>query len=144
MMWAIETNNLVFIDESGTNLNMARTYARSKKGTRAHGCKPHNKGKNLTIIAAIAITGVMAALSFFGSNNAVTFLFYVTEVLVPQLNDTMVVVMDNLNLHCSYEVRTAIEHTGAKLIFLPKYSKFQTSEVQYKREERKFFRYKSA
>ena len=67
MMWAIETNNLVFIDESGTNLNMARTYARSKKGTRAHGCKPHNKGKNLTIIAAIAITGVMAALSFFGS-----------------------------------------------------------------------------
>jgi len=69
--------------------------------------------------AAISITGVIAALSIFGSNNAVTFLFYVTEVLVPQLNDTMVVVMDNLNLHCSDEVRTAIEHTGAKLIFLP-------------------------
>jgi transposase len=61
-------------------------------------------------------------LSFFGSNNAVTFLFYVTEVLVPQLNDTMVVVMDNLNLHCSDEVRTAIEHTGAKQIFLPTHS----------------------
>jgi SAM-dependent methyltransferase len=29
-------------------------------------------------------------------------------------------------------------------IFNQKYSKFQTSEVQYKREERKFFRYKSA
>jgi transposase len=122
IMWAIETNNLVFIDESGTNLNMARTYARAKKGRRAHGSKPHNKGKNLTIIAAIAITGVLAALSFFGSNNAITFLFYVTEVLVPQLNDTMVVVMDNLNLHCSDEVRTAIENTGAKLIFLPTYS----------------------
>ena len=37
---------------------------------------------------------------------------------MPQLNDTMVVVMDNLNLHCSDEVRTAIENTGAKLIFL--------------------------
>ncbi len=35
---------------------------------------------------------------------------------------TMVVVMDNLNLHCSDEVRTAIENTGAKLIFLPTYS----------------------
>jgi transposase len=34
----------------------------------------------------------------------------------------MVVVMDNLNLHCSDEVRTAIENTGAKLIFLPTYS----------------------
>ncbi|MFN8799388.1 MAG: transposase, partial [Pseudanabaena sp.] len=63
MMWAIETNNLVFIDESRTNLNMARTYARSKKGTRVHGCKPHNKGENLTIIAAISITGVIAALT---------------------------------------------------------------------------------
>ncbi|PZV16485.1 MAG: hypothetical protein DCF20_08205 [Pseudanabaena sp.] len=51
IMWAIETNNLMFIDESGTNLNMARTYARSRsrKGTRAPGCKPHNKVKNLAL-----------------------------------------------------------------------------------------------
>lgn len=42
---------------------------------------------------------------------------------MPQLNDMMVVVMDNLNLHCSDEVRAAIENTGAKLlIFLPTYS----------------------
>jgi transposase len=34
----------------------------------------------------------------------------------------MVVLMDNLNLHCSDEVRTAIENIGAKLIFLPTYS----------------------
>jgi hypothetical protein len=40
----------------------------------------------------------------------------VTEVLVPQLDDTMIVVMDNLNLHGSDEVRTAIENTGTKLI----------------------------
>ena len=122
IMWAIETNNLVFIDESGANLNMAITYARSTKGRRAHGPKPHNKGKNLNIIAAIAITGVIAALSFFGSNDTLSFLFYVTDVLVPQLNRDMVVVMDNLNLHTTDEVRKAIEDTGAKLVFLPTYS----------------------
>ena len=122
IMWAIETNNLVFIDESGANLNMAITYARSTKGRRAHGSKPHNKGKKLTIIAAIAITGVIAALSFFGSNNTLSFLSYVTDVLVPQLNRDMVVVMDNLNLHTTDEVRKAIEDTGAKLVFLPTYS----------------------
>ena len=121
-MWAIETNNLVFINESGANLNMAITYARSTKGQRAHGLRPHNKGKNLTIIAAIAITGVIAALSFFGSNNTLSFLFYVTDVLVPQLNRDMVVVMDNLHLHTTDEVRRAIEDTGAKLVFLPTYS----------------------
>ena len=122
IMWAIETNNLVFIDESGANLNMAITYARSAKGRRTHDSKPHNKGKNLIIIAAIAITGVIAALSFFDRNNTLSFLFYVTDVLVPQLNRGMVVVMDNLNLHTTDEVRKAIEDTGAKLVFLPTYS----------------------
>jgi len=72
-MWAIETDNLIFIDESGVNLNMARTHARASNGRRAHSRKPHNKGKNLTIIAAIAISGVIAALSFFGSNDVISF-----------------------------------------------------------------------
>ena len=34
----------------------------------------------------------------------------------------MVVVMDNLNLHPTDEVRKAIEDNGAKLVFLPTYS----------------------
>lgn len=121
-MWAIETNNLVFIDESGVNLNMARTHARACKGQRAHSTKPHNKGKNLTIIAAIAISGIVAALSFYGSNDTLTFLFYITDILVPQLWHGVVVLMDNLNLHKTDEVRQAIEEAGAELIFLPTYS----------------------
>ena len=40
-------------------------------------------------------------------------------------SDTERIMMDNLNLHCSDGVRTAIEHTGAKLIFLPTYSQSQ-------------------
>ena len=101
---------------------MAITYARSAKGRRTHGPKPHNKGKNLTIIAAITITGVIAALSFFDRNNTLLFLFYVTDVLVPKLNRDMVIVMDNLHLHTTDDVRKAIEDTGAKLVFLPTYS----------------------
>ena len=42
--------------------------------------------------------------------------------LSPQLNRDMVVVMDNLHLHTTDEVRRAIEDTGAKLVFLPTYS----------------------
>ena len=34
----------------------------------------------------------------------------------------MVVVIDNLNLHTTDEVRKAIEDTGAKLVFLPTYA----------------------
>ena len=56
------------------------------------------------------------------SNDTLTFLFYVQEVLVPQLWAEAVVIMDNLNLHTTDEVREAIEATGATLIFLPTYS----------------------
>jgi transposase len=53
---------------------------------------------------------------------SVSALFYVTEVLVPQLWAGAVVIMDNLNLHVTDEVREAIEDAGATLIFLPTYS----------------------
>ena len=38
------------------------------------------------------------------------------------MNLELLVVMDNLNLHTTDEVRKAIEDTGAKLVFLPTYS----------------------
>jgi len=64
---------------------MAITYARSAKGRRAHGPKPHNKGKNLTVIAAIAITGVIAALSFFDRNKYVIVLVLCYRCPCPQV-----------------------------------------------------------
>ena len=62
------------------------------------------------------------ALSFFSGNDTLSFLSYVTNVPVPQLNREMLVVMDNPNLHTTDAVRKAIEDTGAKLVFLPTYS----------------------
>jgi DDE superfamily endonuclease len=122
LFWVIETDNLIVIDEAGVNQSMTRTHARSKKGQRAHGSKPYRRGENLTMIAALAMSGIIAAMTFFGSNDILTFLFYVTEVLVPQLWVGAVVIMDNLNLHVTDQVREAIEDAGATLIFLPTYS----------------------
>ena len=68
------------------------------------------------------ILGNREALSFFGSDDTLSFLFYVTNVLVPQLNREMLVVMDNPNLHTTDAVRKAIEDTGGKLVFFPTYS----------------------
>ncbi len=64
LFWAIETDNLIFIDEAGVNQSMTSTYARSEKGQRAHGSKPDRRGKNLTMIAALAMSGIIAALTF--------------------------------------------------------------------------------
>jgi transposase len=47
---------------------------------------------------------------------------HVEKVLVPTLRPGDVVIMDNLGSHKDKAVRCLIRSTGAKLIFLPKYS----------------------
>ena len=40
--------DLVFVDETGSNLAMTRRYARSLKGSRAYNDAPYQRGNNLT------------------------------------------------------------------------------------------------
>lgn len=56
----------VFIDETGVNLSMSRRYARAEKGKRAYSTCPYNRGKNVTMIGAIAPTGFLAPFMFKG------------------------------------------------------------------------------
>jgi transposase len=113
---------MIFIDETGVNLGMARQFGRALLGERVHGSKPKNKGKNTTIIGAMSLKEVLATLTFEGGTNTAAFLTYITEVLVPVLWVGAIVLMDNLNVHLNEQVRTAIEAAGARLVFLPKYS----------------------
>lgn len=57
-----------------------------------------------------------------GPMNAVAFLAYVEQVLVPTLNPDDIVVMDNLPAHKGAAVGAAIEACGASLLLLPPYS----------------------
>lgn len=65
----IPLENLLFLDESGSNLAMTRRYARSPKGTRAQGSAPRNWGKNTTMLAAISLAGIVGAVTVSGSVN---------------------------------------------------------------------------
>ena len=118
----VKLNDLVFIDETGVNLAMTRGYARAKKGKRAYSKCPYNRGKNITLIGALAISGLLASLTFEGWTNKEAFLTYVKEVLVPQLWSGACVVMDNLPAHKATEVQKAIESVGARVVFLSPYS----------------------
>ena len=51
----IDPNNLVFLDETGVLLGLARTHARSQQGTRAYDLKPFYRGAKVTAIGAISI-----------------------------------------------------------------------------------------
>jgi transposase len=74
------------------------------------------------MMAAIDVTGVVAALVFEGATDAEAFATYVEQVLGPQLRPGDVVVMDNLSSHKTARARAAIEAVGARPVFLPPYS----------------------
>lgn len=70
----------------------------------------------------MSIDGLIATMSIIGSVNTDVFLFYVQEILIPQLWVGAIVLMDNLPVHHALVVREAIESVGAKLVYLPPYS----------------------
>ena len=118
----IDVRNLVFVDEAGLNLSMSRLFARAQAGERAIGSIPANKGRNVTLLGALNLDGLIASMTIPGSMNTEVFLVYVTQILVPQLWLGAIVVMDNLPVHHAECVRAAIESVGAKIKFLPPYS----------------------
>jgi transposase len=64
-----------------------------------------------------------APLAIDGAINGELFLAYVEQVLVPTLKQGDIVIMDNLRAHKIAGVREAIEAVGAKLLFIPPYSR---------------------
>ncbi len=74
------------------------------------------------MIATLRLEGLGAPAVFDGPIDSPTFLAYVEQVLVPTLRPGDVVVLDNLAVHKQPAVRTAIEHVGALVRFLPPYS----------------------
>ncbi|MCC5659891.1 transposase [Nostoc sp. XA010] len=97
-------------------------FARAVNGERAVGNIPGTKGGNVSLIGALNLDGLVAAMTVPGSTNTDVFLTYVTEILMPQLWKGAIVVMDNLPVHHAERVRVAIESVGAKVKFLPPYS----------------------
>jgi len=113
---------LIFLDEAGVNLALIRLYARAAKGQRARGTRPHKRGKNVSMIGAIALKGIIASINLLGSIDGLTFEAFVIQKLVPQLWKDAVVVWDNYSIHKGKEIEKAIIAAGAKLIYLPPYS----------------------
>ena len=88
---------------------MVNLYARALRGQRAYGKRPLKKGKNVSIIGAMTLNdGFLTGFSFEGGTNGDTFLWFIENILVPQLWSGAVVVMDNLPAHKVQGVEEAI------------------------------------
>ncbi len=110
------------MDEAGVNLALVRLYARAPRGQRARGIRPHKRGKNVSMISAISLKGIVTSINLFGSIDGLTFEAFVIQKLIPKLWKGAVVVWDNYSIHKGQEIEKAITKAGAKLIYLPPYS----------------------
>jgi transposase len=117
----VDPDHLVFVDESGANTGMTRTHGRAPQGERVQATAP-GSWQNVTLIAGMRTSGVVAPMALPGAVDREVFLTYVQEALVPELQEGDVVVLDNLQPHKNPAVVTAIEEVGARVEPLPVYS----------------------
>ena len=118
----LDVSKLVFVDESGVNINLTRRYGRAIGKERVHDYAPLNTPKSTTMLSSIRMDGTMIHKEFSGAVNREHFLDYVTNSLTPSLHSGDIVIMDNLCTHKVDGVQQAIQSVGAQVFYLPPYS----------------------
>ena len=113
---------LVFVDESGTNLAMTPRYGRAPPGERVVGTAPRDHGKDTTLVAALTLDGMTAAMTVEGALDRPAFDAFVAQVLAPRLHPGQVVIWDNLSVHKSDAAQRLLADRGCQLLWLPPYS----------------------
>ena len=81
----VDPARLVFLDETGTTTAMARRRARAPRGQRAHGRVPRNRGVVTTLIAALHLAGMTAAMTFECSTSCAVIDAKIIMLLGPSL-----------------------------------------------------------
>jgi transposase len=118
----LDPTQLVFVDESGTNLAMTPRSGRAPRGQRVVGTAPRNHGPNTTLLAALSQDGITAAMTLEGAADRAAFEVFVAQVLVPELRPGQTVIWDNLSVHKSAPAQQLIAAAGCQVRFLPPYS----------------------
>jgi transposase len=118
----LDPGRLVFIDETWTSTNMARTHGRCTRGERLRAGIPHGHWKTTTLVAGLRTSGIAAPFILDGPINRSAFEIGIEHVLMPELKPDDIVVMDNLSSHKGPTVRAMIEAAGARRLYLPPYS----------------------
>jgi hypothetical protein len=95
---SMNVDGLVFLDETGTSVAMSYNYGWAPPGVKPMIERPL-RGKNVTLIGAIAVDGVRAIRRVENSVNGDEFIAFLREDLGPKLNRGDVVVMDGPKIH---------------------------------------------
>ena len=104
---------------------MTRSFARAPRGERAKGAVPSGQWRRLTVLGALSVEGMVAAMSIEAATDKPVFLAFLRAVLVPELHRRhphATVLMDNLSAHEDAAVEATLTQAGLNLLYLPRYS----------------------
>lgn len=120
----IPIDNLIFLDESGFNNHLTRSYGYSMLNTSAYVNVPANKGVNRSLMCAISSTGIVSYECKVGAYNTALFISFIEIHLVPffRSNPNKILIMDNCRFHHSREVANVLTSNNIVFKFLPAYS----------------------
>ena len=117
----MNTPGLVFIDEAGVSSALSNNYGWAPPGEAPVIERPA-RGKNITLIGAIALDGVRVLSRIDGYVNGEAFVRFLREDLGPTLNPGDIVVMDGPRIHRVAGVAEALAEFNATAVYLPAYS----------------------
>jgi transposase len=117
----------VFIDESGFNLHLKRSYGRSRQGSRAISRIPVVRGRSISLLASLTIEGMGFCKTICNSTvNGEIFSEYLEELCV-YLRDIKkfqkaCLILDNARIHKRNDIERITARYGFDFKFLSPYS----------------------
>ena len=113
---------MVYIDESGVDSYLHRSFGWSKRGELIYADILGKRYARESFIAAKCGSKVFAPLCFQGTCNTELFNLWIEQFLLPNLKPRQVVILDNATFHKSEKAKLLIQNVGCTLLFLPRYS----------------------
>lgn len=121
-MNGINWDNVVFLDETSCNIQMARQHGWALRGEHVYDYVPGSRGPNITVVGAITRDRVLCYDVMKGALNKEKWRAFVEEKLAPRLYPGDILVLDNLQVHKDPEALAMLEEQGVVVLFQPPYS----------------------
>ena len=118
----IEPDNRLYIDETGSCLNMTPLYGRSAQGERVYDEKPTDPGMRVNTVAILSKEGMKACYTYTGSLTADVFIFYLETFVLTILGKKQTLIMDRHPVHRAKSVQNYLNQNNIKFLYIPPYS----------------------
>ena len=112
----------MFLDESGFSLSRSLPslpYGWGKRGQLLGEAVPSCRGKNLSVLGAVDVLGMVAQTSKQGAVTRADVERFFEQDLLPQLLPGSVLILDNAPIHKGGNIEALAEGAGCRVLYLP-------------------------